>query len=177
MSYECIFGGAWVLIFNIRVEVFGYLSMFIIVLKDLFYFCIFLDKNGPLEGHVPNFPSGCINTSLNSCLLCPHIRQFSFEYAGENSLDICKDMDCYCWTVCLWKKIHCFGSLWWWKLFPKFLFTIASVMVEECAASISTFFVYRVSNTSSVVNLNVLESSCICGLCSNSLYFSSSEVI
>ena len=57
-----------------------------------------LIKNGPLKGHVSNFPSFCINRSLTSLLSITHPKRFYFRYGGYKLFNIWKGMNWYCWS-------------------------------------------------------------------------------
>ena len=143
---------------------FGSWSIFMIVLKNLFYWCLFLDENVTLKGHVPDLSSYWINNYLNSLLSIPHPNIFSFMYEGDKFLGIWKDLYWYGWLVCLWACWRWFWLLFCWKLLSKFMLTIGSIMVEECDDVISTSDFSRFSKTFSTLNLNVLDSRCLYNL-------------
>ena len=160
----------WAWCVRIHVEVFGSLSMFVIFLKEMLSCCLLLIENGPMKGHVSNFTPCCINTPLNWLLPSPHPISPPLRYIGEKLLDIWKYLDWYCWTVCLCTCWIWLAPFWWWKAFPNLFLTIFSIMVEEQAVFLSTSSVSKVSNNYSIMNWNLFESWCLCGLHSNIIY-------
>ena len=102
MTVNCRFRRNLSWCINILFGVFGYWSMFMIVLKKNFSWWIFIDQNGVLKGHVSNFPSCFISSSLTFLLSNTHPKYFSFRYEVENLLDIWNILYWYCLPICLW---------------------------------------------------------------------------
>ena len=127
--------------------VFGSWSIFMIVLKKLLSGQFFFMNNGPLKVQVSSFPSFCTNNYLTPLLLSPHTRQFYVGYVIDDEvLGLWKELDWYFWLVFLWMCCRWFGPFWWWKVLPKFLFTMVSIM--EWAVDVSTSAVSKISKTS-----------------------------
>ena len=128
MTRNCSFGMTWYWCINIFVEIFGSLSLFIIVIKEMLSYKTIMN-NGPLKGNVSNFPSCFINNSLPYLLSSPHPKVFYFGFGIEKFFDIWKYIDWYCWSVDLWTCWCWFVTFWWWKLLPKFLLEMVSIVV------------------------------------------------
>ena len=106
----------------------GFWSIFVVVLRDIFSFSTVLMNNGPLKGKISSFLSCCINNYLNNLLSRPQARQYSFRYIIYEVLGIWYYLGWYCW---LFFKCGCwcwFGPFCWWKVLPKFLLKIGSIL-------------------------------------------------
>ena len=112
---------------------------------------------------------------LTPLLLSPHTIRSSFRYEIDEVLGLWYCMGWYFWLLFLWMCWRLFGTLWWWNVLQKFWFTMGSIM--EWAVDMSTSNVSRVSNTSSIVDWNIIESWFLCGRNSNFLYSSSKLVL
>ena len=66
-------------------------------------------------GRILNLTSWCINNYLTSLLLMAHAIKIYFRFGSDKFIDLWKDLDWYCWPVCLWKCWNWLGLLWWRK--------------------------------------------------------------
>ena len=71
----------------------------------------------------------------------------------------------YWWLVFLWVFWRLFGPLWCWNVFTKLMLTMGSIIEWDGFMSMSA--VYRVSNISYILGVNMLESWSLCGWRSN----------
>ena len=121
--------------------------MFVIDLEDLVPYGIFLSTKRPHKGHFSSVLSFCINIFLTSLFLIPQLRHFSFEYGGYKFLvggSVWIDFDKHVF-FCVW---YCWlGTLWLWKVFPKCMLTIGSIVVGELVVVISISTVSGVLKT------------------------------
>ena len=135
--------------------------MSVVLWSTLYLDVLFLISNGHMKGNVSNLPSFCINIFLTDLLSSSHSRHIYFRYGGEKLLDIWKGLDWYCWLMCVCTCWHWLGPLWWIKVFTKFMLKIGSIMFGERIIVMSKSSVSRVSNTNSIVNVNLLFSWCL----------------
>ena len=139
MTSNCSLRRSWYGCVSVFVEAFVYLSIFVIILKELFSWWIFLMNNGLLKGKFSNFLSFCLNNSLNNLLLGKQSGQSYTRYVIDEVVSIWYDMVWYCWLVFLWMFWNWFGPLWWWKVLPKY--SILSLWSTD--RSYQIFFYFR----------------------------------
>ena len=132
-------------------------------------------NNGPLKGQVSSFQSCFVHDYLTPLLLSPHKIQPSFRHGIYEVLAIWYNLDWYCWLVFLWVCWCLFGPFWCWNVFTKFRLTMGSIIWWEYFMSVSA--ISRVTKTSSIVGVDLVESWWLCGRRSSFLSYSSKGVI